>query len=109
MLATEYLLLILGMGLVTYVPRWFPLFFLSKRRLPQWFIEWLDLVPVAILSALVFPDLFISEAPHRLHLLQARSLVALPTFLFAWKTRSLGGTVIVGMLLFWLAQKLFQG
>ena len=32
--------------------------------------------------------------------------VALPTFIFAWWTRSLGGTVVVGMLLFWLAGKL---
>ena len=110
MVRTDYLLLILGMGLVTYIPRWFPLFFLAKRRLPVWFIEWLDLVPVAILSALIFPDLFTTEGPHRLlKIFQAKSLVALPTFLFALKTRSLGGTVMVGMVLFWLAEKLFQG
>ena len=110
MVRTDYLLLILGMGLVTYIPRWFPLFFLSKRRLPQWFIEWLDLVPVAILSALIFPDLFVTDGPHRLlKLFQAKSLVAFPTLLFALKTRSLGGTVMVGMVLFWLAEKLFQG
>ncbi|HHO47817.1 MAG TPA: AzlD domain-containing protein, partial [Desulfobacteraceae bacterium] len=30
-------------------------------------------------------------------------LVAVPTFLFAIKTRSLGGTVLAGMLLYWLA------
>jgi len=110
MVRTDYLLLILGMELVTYIPRWFPLFFLAKRRLPVWFIEWLDLVPVAILSALIFPDLFTAEGPHRLlKIFQAKSLVALPTFLFALKTRSLGGTVMVGMVLFWLAEKLFQG
>jgi branched-subunit amino acid transport protein len=32
--------------------------------------------------------------------------VALPTFAFAWWQRSLGGSVIVGMLLYWLAGKL---
>jgi branched-subunit amino acid transport protein len=31
--------------------------------------------------------------------------VALPTLAFAGWTRSLGGTVVVGMLLFWLAGK----
>jgi len=31
----------------------------------------------------------------------------LPTFLFALMTRSLGGTVVVGMLLYWLAGKMF--
>ena len=29
-------------------------------------------------------------------------------FIFAWKTRSLAGTVIIGMALFWIAGKLFQ-
>ncbi len=99
----QYLLLVFGMGLVTYIPRWFPLFWLAQRRLPEWFIEWLDLIPVAILSALVFSDLFLTGDPRQLELLQPRSMVALPTFLFALKTRSLGGTVIVGMALFWTA------
>lgn len=100
---TGYILLVIGMGLVTYIPRWFPLFFLSQRKLPQWFIEWLDMIPVAILSALIFSDLFVTGDPRHLEVLQVKSIVAIPTFLFALKTKSLGGTVIVGMVLFWLA------
>jgi branched-subunit amino acid transport protein len=99
----EYLVLFAGMGLVTYVPRWFPLFFLTRRQLPQWFVEWLDLIPVAILSALIFPEVFTAGAPRHLVLLNPKVLVAVPTFLFALKTRSLGGTVMVGMFLYWLA------
>lgn len=99
----QYLLLILGMGLVTYIPRWFPLFLFTQRKLPEWFIQWLDLIPGAILSALVFSDLFLSGSPRHLDVLQTKSIVAIPTILFALKTRSLGGTVIVGMALFWLA------
>lgn len=99
----QYLVIVLCMGLVTYIPRWCPLFFLSQRRLPQWLVEWLDMIPVAILSALIFPDLFISHQPRHFDLLQIKSLVALPTLLFALKTRSLGGTVVVGMFLYWLA------
>lgn len=105
----EYILLIISMGLVTYIPRWFPLFFLSQRKLPQWFIEWLDLIPVAILSALIFSDLFVTGNPRQLEILQLRSIVAIPTFLFALKTKSLGGTVIIGMLLFWLGTGLLGG
>ncbi|KUG17510.1 branched-chain amino acid transport protein azld [hydrocarbon metagenome] len=103
----QYLILVLGMGLVTYIPRWFPLFFLSQQRLPRWFIEWLDLIPVAILSALIFSDLFVTGSPRQLDVFQPKSMVAIPTFLFALKTRSLGGTVIVGMALFWLATTFF--
>ena len=98
---TTYFLILLGMGAVTYVPRWFPLFFLANRQLPQWLIEWLDLIPVSILSALLAPELFTAGSPRQLSLLQPAMIAAIPTFLFALKTRSLGGTALAGMLFYW--------
>jgi branched-subunit amino acid transport protein len=103
MMNTDYLLVFVGMGLVTYVPRWFPLVVLSRRQLPQWLIEWLDFIPAAILSALVLPCLVTAGDPRHLDLFRHELLVAIPTFIFALKTRSLAGTVILGMFLFWLA------
>lgn len=32
----DYVLLVLGMGIVTYLPRWIPLILLSRRQLPEW-------------------------------------------------------------------------
>lgn len=93
------------MGLVTYLPRWVPLFFLSGRELPAWFVEWLDLIPAAILSALLLPELVTTGVPRHMELWHPELLVAVPTFIFALKTRSLGGTVVAGMLLFWLTGK----
>lgn len=107
MIRAEYLLLVIGMGLVTYIPRWVPLFYLSRRRLPQWLVDWLELIPVAILSALVLPEILTLGIPRELDLLNPKLLVSLPTFAFALKTRSLGGTVVVGMVLFWLVEKFF--
>ena len=98
-----YLLLLFGMGLVTYLPRLFPLLFLSRKNPPRWFVDWLELIPAAILSALLFPALLTAGDPRRLDLLRPEFLVAIPVFGFAWKTRSLGGTVIVGMLFYWIA------
>jgi branched-subunit amino acid transport protein len=100
----EYIWIILGMGVVTYLPRWFPLVFLSRRNLPRWLVEWLDLIPAAILSALLLPEVITSGTPRHLALWQPELWVAIPTFIFALKTKSLGGTVVVGMMLFWLAQ-----
>jgi len=100
-----YLILLLGMGAVTYIPRWLPMFFLSGKKLPQWFVDWLDLIPVAILSALLLPALITSGEPRHLEIFQSKLLVAIPTFLFALKTRSLAGTVLVGMGLYWLAEQ----
>jgi branched chain amino acid efflux pump len=99
----DYLFLFGGMGLVTYLPRWLPLFYLAHRELPKWLIDWLSLIPVAILCSLLAPILFTNQASRSLELGKPEFLVAIPTLLFALKTKSLGGTVLVGMGLYWLA------
>jgi branched-subunit amino acid transport protein len=102
MTSIDYILIIAGMGLVTYLPRWLPFWLLANRRLHPTLEAWLDLIPVAILSALLLPALVTSGAPLRLDPVNLRLLVAIPTLGFALRTRSLGGTVVVGMALFWL-------
>jgi branched-subunit amino acid transport protein len=106
MVRSENLLLFVGMGLVTYLPRLLPLLTLSGRKLPEWFIDWLDLIPAAILSALLAPALFTGGAPRGLQF-RPELVVSLPAFIFAWKTKSLAGTVLLGMLLFWLIGKIW--
>jgi branched-subunit amino acid transport protein len=102
MTLNEYLLLFGGMGLVTYLPRALPLLYLAHKKMPQWLIDWLSLIPVAILSALLAPPLFTDAATRSFTFGKLELLVAIPTLLFSVKTRSLGGTVLVGMLLYWL-------
>jgi len=104
----DYLLLVLGMGIVTYLPRWVPLILLSRRQLPEWLKQWLDFVPVAVLSALILPAVVTTGDSRHLDVFQPALLVSIPVFIFAWKTRSLAGTVIVGMALFWIAGKFFH-
>jgi branched-subunit amino acid transport protein len=100
---SDYLLLFGGMGLATYFPRALPLIYLAHRKMPAWLIEWLQFIPVAILSALLAPSLFSDTASRSLYLGKIELFVAIPTFIFAIKTRSLGGTVIFGMILYWLS------
>ncbi len=99
---SRYLLLLLGMCAVTYLPRLLPLLVLSQRELPRWLTEWLELIPVAILAAILAPELLL-DRHGALDLLRPEFWIAIPTLLFALKTRSLGGTVIIGMGLFWLS------
>lgn len=101
----QYIILIIGMGLVTYLPRWIPLIALSQRKLPQWIVEWLDLIPVAILGALLLPLLITTDEPKHIEFFRPELLVAIPVSLFALKTKSLSGTIVVGMLLFWAISK----
>ena len=100
---SDYLLLFIGMGLATYLPRAIPLLYLAHRQMPQWLIDWLGLIPIAILSALLAPALLTNAATRSLEIGKPELLVAIPTLIFALKTRSLGGTVLVGMFLYWLA------
>ena len=101
MTARDYIGLIVCMGAVTYLPRMLPLVVLSRRRLPAWFSEWLELIPAAILSALLAPSLLTCAEPRTLCLGKPELLAAVPSLLFALRTRSLAGTVIVGMLCYW--------
>ena len=102
-MGNEYLVLVFAMGIVTYIPRWAPLLLLTSHRLPDRMVEWLDLIPAAILSALLLPALLLSEEPRSVSLFRPEVFAAVPTFWFALKTRSLGGTVVAGMALYWLA------
>jgi branched-subunit amino acid transport protein len=102
-----YLLTIAGMALVTYLPRALPLLLLSNRPLPAWLREWLDLVPAALLGALVAPALVASGDPRQLDLFRPELLAALPALAVALQTRSLAGTTLTGMVSYWLIGQFF--
>ena len=57
-----YWWMILGMTIVTYIPRAFPLTFLEGRELPPLVSGVLRNIPFAVLGALIFPAiLFVQE------------------------------------------------
>jgi branched-subunit amino acid transport protein len=91
--------LILGMAVVTYLPRFLPMAFLSRLVLPEKVKMGLGYIPVAILSAIVFPILFSNG--EKVGIQPQYLLAALPVFIFAWKAKSLWGSVLLGMLIFW--------
>ena len=92
--------LILGMAIVTFLPRFLPMALLSRLNIPEKVKIGLDYIPVSILSAMVFSILFSADEgkagiePHFL-------FAAIPVFLFAYKVKSLWGSVILGMLVYW--------
>lgn len=103
---SETIPIIIGMGIATYLPRWLPLFFLSRYPLPPWLVDWLDFIPAAILSALILPTIITAGEPRHLEWYKPELWIAVPTLFFAVKTRSLAGTVVFGMFLYWLASTL---
>ena len=92
-------LTIIGMALVTYIPRLLPVYFLSSRSLPPLAVAWLRYVPVAVLAAMLFPSLLVQEGQVILSPSNVFLWAAVPTLLVAIKARSLFGSVVVGMVL----------
>ncbi|GFN22032.1 AzlD domain-containing protein [Thermanaeromonas sp. C210] len=90
-------LVIIGMALVTYLPRMLPLVLLSRVRLPDIFLRWLGYIPAAVLAALLAPALFLPEGKLALAG-NPYLLAAIPTSLVALKTHSIALTILSGML-----------
>lgn len=90
-------LIIIGSGIVTLLPRVIPLVFLNNVKLKKEVINWLNYIPVAVLSALLAQELLLSNGQISI-LNNEKLLAALPTFLVAILTKSLLGTVVVGVM-----------
>jgi branched-subunit amino acid transport protein len=97
-------LTMLGMMAVTYGPRLVPIWFLSSRALPSLVVAWLRYVPVAVLSAMLFPALFVRSGQLDMGLGNLFLWAAVPTFVIAWKQRSLFGAVVAGMVVIAVAR-----
>ncbi|MBB6454640.1 branched-subunit amino acid transport protein [Salirhabdus euzebyi] len=48
---------IIGMSIVTLLPRLIPVFIVDKASYPVWVNRWLDAIPYAALGALIFPGI----------------------------------------------------
>lgn len=94
---TLFFLTILGMTLVTYIPRLLPAWLLSSRQLPTVVVAWLRYVPAAVLAALLVPSILVNGDRINFSSNNLYLLAFLPTLLVAWKTRSLFGAVVTGI------------
>lgn len=59
---TEILFLILGMFLVTYIPRAIPVLFVGKIKFSPKFERFLNLIPYTAMASLIFPGIFYVDA-----------------------------------------------
>ncbi len=101
-----FLLTILGMGFVTYIPRLLPAWILRGKKLHPFIEAWLKYVPVAVLAALLLPSLFVADGKLNLVWSNLYLWAALPAGLVAWKTKSMFATILVGMAIVAIARLL---
>ncbi len=98
MAETTILITLVGMAMVTYLPRLIPAWALRDKQLPAFIIAWLRYVPVAVLAALLLPSLLMEGTQINFSASNLYLWAAIPAGLVAWKKKSLFGTVVVGML-----------
>lgn len=96
-LSLYILIIIIGSGIVTLLPRVIPIVFLNNIKLKKSVINWLNYIPVSVLSALLAQELLFSNGQISIFN-NEKILAALPTFLVAILTKSLLGTVLVGII-----------
>ncbi|HNR02075.1 MAG TPA: AzlD domain-containing protein [Anaerolineaceae bacterium] len=106
MAETTLLITIIGMALVTYLPRLLPAWLLRGRALPPFIAAWLRYVPAAVLAALLLPSLLVEGGELNLAWNNLYLWAALPAAFVALKWKSLFGTVLTGMGLVALARLL---
>lgn len=96
-------LLILAMAAVTFGFRYAPLAVLERVTLPPWALDWLDLVPGAVLAAILVQAIAPVESAGAWA--DPRLVAALPATLVAWRSRSMLLTMATGMLTYALCAR----
>lgn len=90
--------LIVGMAVVTYLPRVLPVLMLSNREISAPLKKWMSFIPVAIFSALVFSDIFFWNDTFNAHpFVNAKLIPSILVFYLAYKTKNLLLSMMIGV------------
>ena len=106
---SEEIALIAGMTLVTFATRYPMLALLGAAQLPAPVIRALGFVPVAVLCAIIAPELLIRDGVYAVSPANAYLVGGIVSLLVAWRWGSLLFTIVAGMGSFMLWRALIVG
>lgn len=92
-----WLILILG-GLITFGMRFSLIYLFGRFEVPETMRRALHYVPPAVLSAIIFPELFYREGGLDLAFTNTRLLAGVISILVGWYSKNSLLTIIVGMI-----------
>jgi branched-subunit amino acid transport protein len=101
-----WLVLLIG-GLITFTMRFSLIYLFGKFEIPEAIKKALHYVPPAVLSAIIFPELFIQNGQLNFDLSNVRLLAGIIAIVVAWFSRNTLITILVGMLALFLLNSLF--
>lgn len=94
-------------GLVTFGIRLSFIVVLGQMNVPDTMRRALRYVPAAVLSAIIIPEMFLTDKQLNISLGNFRLLAGLLAALVAWRTKNILLTIAVGMGALWLLQTIF--
>lgn len=97
-------LTMLAVGVLTYGTRLSFIYLFGRRQIPGRVKRGLRFVPPAVLTALIFPELFLPEGALDVSLGNERLLAGLIAALVAWRTGNVVATIITGLVALLLIQ-----
>ena len=98
-----WLVMLLG-GLITFAMRFSLIYLFGRFQVPPTMRKALHYVPPAVLSAIIFPELFMHEDTLNLSLDNARLLAGLFAIVVAWFSKNTLVTIVAGMIALLLLQ-----
>jgi branched-subunit amino acid transport protein len=98
-------LMILGMMLVTFLPRYGVLALLGRVEMPRPLFRALRFVPPAVLAAIILPSMLLKDAALDLTPQNSFLFAGIAAALVSWRSKNLLLTIVAGMvaLLIWRA------
>lgn len=103
----NFIIMVVGMVIVTFIPRVLPLALLGNKELPEKVVLWLSFIPAAVLAALLAPSILLKDGSLYLSLENTALIAFFPTLLVAYKTKNIFYTVSGGLIFYLLASVLF--
>ncbi|WIG60063.1 MAG: hypothetical protein OJF49_002811 [Ktedonobacterales bacterium] len=104
MSTTALWLTILAIGVLTFGIRLSFIALTDRIALPPFALRVLRFVPVAVLTAIIVPELVLPTGTLDLSLGNARLIAGALAVVVAWRTRNIALTLVVGMVALWLLQ-----
>lgn len=95
-------LTMISVGILTFLTRFSFIALLERWQAPLIVQRALRFVPVAVLTAIIIPELVLNTGKLDVSPTNLRLLAGLVAVLVAWKTKNVVWTILAGMAVFWM-------
>ena len=96
--------IMLSLGLLTFLTRLSFIALQDRWTPPEPFRRALHYVPVAVLTAIIVPELLMQDGSVAFWPLNPRLVAGVLAIFVAWRTKNTALTIFIGMAVFWVVQ-----